>query len=221
MGSTLACFVWSACGTKTIQSRICLKSFFFSLSHLEVVYLNHKLVTTRQWLSVFGLSVKTGPAISCEHWQQVPFSLSFLSFLSLPPHHSQLAFQPCVCELCVCWCCCPDRGSEQAFGWPFYKYCDMVESFCLIVVQSCWAFFSSIKTWTCGKFMTFSLHKPQTFFFVESDLSTYHFQAASQFSHTLFIQWGQPLEVKVCLQILGPGTDAFLSLSFVTVVFCK
>lgn len=75
------------------------------------------------------------------------------------------------------------------------------------------------------------------FIFAQSDLSiisfslvsvgcdcpvkTNHFQAASHFSHALFIQWGQPLEVKVCLQILGPETDAFLSLSFVTVVFCK
>lgn len=97
--STPVCFVWSACGTKTISSRIRLEYFFFFyLSPSEVVHLNHKLVTTRQQLSMFGLRFRTGPAISCEHWQQVPFLFPFSHSLYTT---RSLAFQLCVCELCV------------------------------------------------------------------------------------------------------------------------
>lgn len=93
--SPLVCFVWSACSTKTISSRIGLE-YFFSLS-FRVVYLNHKLVMTRQRPSVFGLSFRTGPAILCEHWQKVPFLFPFFLFShSFHTTHS-LAFQLCVC----------------------------------------------------------------------------------------------------------------------------
>lgn len=137
----------------------------------------------------------------------------------------------CVCVWVVCVAAVVLIGEVSKHLGSLYNNCDKVESLRLIVAQSCWVIFLLQKK--NGKFMTSSLHELQALFvwkvtyaslvFVgfNGSVKTNHFHAASLFSITLFIQWGQPLEVKVCLQILGPVTDAFLSLSFVTVVFCK
>lgn len=124
------------------------------------MHLSHKLVTTRQRPSVFGLSYRTGPAISCEHWQQVPFlflSLSLAPSTPLTALHSNSD----VCEwVCVGAVVLIGEVSKHLGG--LYNNCDKVESLFLIVVQSCRVIF--LLQQSVGGFML-CVH-PKLFYFL-------------------------------------------------------
>lgn len=202
---------------KTSQRVICIR---------KPPLLRHACACACVWVRVFlCVCAVQRPSPSLSRPLSLSLSLSLAPSTPLTALHSNCV----VCEW-VCVGAVVLIGEVSKLLGGLYNNCDKVESLFLIVVQSCRVIF--LLQQSVGGFML-SVH-PKHFSFFSFSLrkvtlasSAFHLSLSvaialwKQFSHALFIQWGQPLEMKVRLQILGPETDAFLSLSFVTVVFCK
>lgn len=186
------------------------------------MYLNPKLVTTLQRPTCLG-SV-TEQAL----WTLAasPFS-PFVSFPLAPSTPLTALHSNCVF---VCLGAVVLIGEVSKHLGGLYNNCDKVESLVLIVVQSCWSIFllqKNVAVWqiisACTKLLWNETLASSAFCLIQLRLLCVRLPESDLFSvFTCFIySVGSAVGSESLLADLGLETDAFLLLSFVTVVFCK